>query len=125
MKNLSIVTWKKAEEMLSKGNYLTTVPYKISELEYIRKVELVYRSETYDTYFMLYYCFYVELPEQEGKNGLKTYGTYCVPAVRSDHISNIPTSAGNFNQPKQNAARSILRRFVLAPPIGIEPITAP
>ena len=83
--------------MLSKGNHLTTVPYEMPGLEYIRKVELVYRSETYDTYFMPYYCFYVELPEQEGENGLKTYGTYYVPAVKSDYISNIPTSAGNFN----------------------------
>ena len=92
-----INTWEKAEEMLSKGNHLTTVPYEMPGLEYIRKVELVYRSETYDTYFMPYYCFYVELPEQEGENGLKTYGTYYVPAVKSDYISNIPTSAGNFN----------------------------
>lgn len=91
-----IITSEKAEELLAIGNYITNVPDEMPGLEYVRKVELVYHSETYDTYFMPYYCFYVELPGKE-ENGLKTYGTYYVPAVRGDYISNMPTWNGDFN----------------------------
>lgn len=91
-----IITSEKAEELLAIGNYITNVPDEMPGLEYVRKVELVYHSETYDAYFMPYYCFYVELPEKE-ENGLKTYGTYYVPAVRGDYISNMPTWNGDFN----------------------------
>ena len=91
-----IITSEKAEELLASGNYITNVPDEMPGLEYVRKVELVYHSETYDAYFMPYYCFYVELPEKE-ENGLKTYGAYYVPAVRGDYISNMPTWNGDFN----------------------------
>lgn len=91
-----IITSEKAEELLAIGNYITNVPDEMPGLEYVRKVELVYHSETYDTYFMPYYCFYVELPEKE-ENGLKTYGAYYVPAVKGDYISNMPTWNGDFN----------------------------
>ena len=91
-----IITSEKAEELLASGNYITNVPDKMPGLEYVRKVELVYHSETYDAYFMPYYCFYVELPEKE-ENGLKTYGAYYVPAVKGDYISNMPTWNGDFN----------------------------
>lgn len=91
-----IITSEKAEELLASGHYITNVPDEMPGLEYVRKVELVYHSETYDAYFMPYYCFYVELPEKE-ENGLKTYGTYYVPAVKGDYISNMPTWNGDFN----------------------------
>lgn len=91
-----IITSEKAEELLAIGNYITNVPDEMPGLEYVRKVELVYHSETYDAYFMPYYCFYVELPEKE-ENGLKTYGAYYVPAVKGDYISNMPTWNGDFN----------------------------
>lgn len=91
-----IITSEKAEELLASGNYITNVPDEMPGLEYVRKVELVYHSETYDAYFMPYYCFYVELPGKE-ENGLKTYGAYYVPAVRGDYISNMPTWNGDFN----------------------------
>lgn len=91
-----IITSEKAEELLASGNYITNVPDEMPGLEYVSKVELVYHSETYDTYFMPYYCFYVELPEKE-ENGLKTYGAYYVPAVKGDYISNMPTWNGDFN----------------------------
>lgn len=91
-----IITSEKAEELLTSGNYITNVPDEMPGLEYVRKVELVYHSETYDAYFMPYYCFYVELPEKE-ENGLKTYGAYYVPAVKGDYISNMPTWNGDFN----------------------------
>lgn len=91
-----IITSEKAEELLASGHYITNVPDEMPGLEYVRKVELVYHSETYDAYFMPYYCFYVELPEKE-EHGLKTYGAYYVPAVRGDYISNMPTWNGDFN----------------------------
>ena len=46
---------------------------------------------------MPYYRFYVELPDMERENGLKTYGAYYVPAVKGEYISNMPVWEGTFN----------------------------
>lgn len=92
-----IINLARAGELLLKGNYLTTAPYGIAGSEYIKKVELVYRTGEYEEYYMPYYRFYVELPEEERENGLKTYGAYYVPAVDSSYISNMPTWDGSFN----------------------------
>lgn len=43
-------------------------------------MELIYRTGEHEECFMPYYRFYVELPEDERENGLKTYGAYYVPA---------------------------------------------
>jgi hypothetical protein len=66
-------------------------------LEYVAKVELVYRTGGTEQYFMPYYRFYVELPDMERENGLKTYGAYYVPAVEGEYISNMPVWDGRFN----------------------------
>ena len=58
--------------MLLNGSYLTTVPYEISGPEYVKKVELIYRTGSHEQYFMPYYRFYVELPEEEMENGRKS-----------------------------------------------------
>ncbi len=92
-----IITSKEASQLLSNGNYLTTVPYKMPGLEYVKKAELVYRTGEQEEYYMPYYRFYVELPEEERDNGLKTYGAYYVPAVDRAFISNMPTWDGSFN----------------------------
>lgn len=92
-----IISLAQAGEMLSKGNYLTTVPYEMPGTEYVKKVELIYRTGELEEYYMPYYRFYVELPEEERENGLKTYGAYYVPAVESTYISNMPTWDGSFN----------------------------
>ncbi|HIZ55289.1 MAG TPA: hypothetical protein H9671_03675 [Firmicutes bacterium] len=92
-----IISSEQAKELLLNGNYITTVPYAISGAEFIKKVELIYRTGKYEEYYMPYYCFYVELPEEERENGLKTYGAYYVPAVESSYISNMPTWDGSFN----------------------------
>lgn len=92
-----IISPSQAKELLLNGNYITTVPYEISGAEFIKKVELIYRRGTYEEYYMPYYRFYVELPEAERKDGLKTYGAYYVPAVESSYISNMPTWDGSFN----------------------------
>lgn len=92
-----IINCQQARELLLNGNYLTTVPYEMPGSEYIKKVELIYRTGTHEQYYMPYYRFYVELPEEELENGRKTYGAYYVPAVDSSYISNMPTWDGSFN----------------------------
>lgn len=92
-----IIRPEQAKELLLNGNYITTVPCKMPGAEFIRKTELVYRTGQLEKYFMPYYRFYVELPEEEQKNGLKTYGAYYVPAVESSYISNMSAWDGSFN----------------------------
>ena len=96
MGDYPIINTKKAKELLLKGNYITTVPYKIPGENFIAKTELVYRTGAREEYFMPYYCFYVELPEEE-RNGLKTYGAYYVPAVEKEYLTNMPLWDGSFN----------------------------
>ncbi len=93
-----IIDSRQAKELLLKGNYITTVPYEISEKESIKKVELVYRTGEGEECFMPYYRFYVELPDEEQENGLKTYGAYYVPAVEGSYISNMPVWDGGFQE---------------------------
>lgn len=85
-----IIDTKQAKELLLNGNYITTVPYEITEEKFIKKEELIYRIGQREEYFMPYYRFYVEVPEKELENGLKTYGVYYVPAVECSYISNMP-----------------------------------
>lgn len=92
-----IITSKEAEGLLSKGNYITSVPYEMPGTEYVKGVELVYRTGETEKCYMPYYHFYVELPEEEQENGLKTYGGYYVPAVQGEYISNMPVWDGGFN----------------------------
>lgn len=93
-----IINSEQAKELLLNGNYITTVPYEISEEKFIKKVELIYRTGEHEECFMPYYRFFVELPEDERENGLKTYGAYYVPAVESSYISNMPVWDGSFNK---------------------------
>ena len=93
-----IINSEQAKELLLNGNYITTVPYEISEEKFIKKVELIYRTGEHEECFMPYYRFFVELPEDERENGLKTYGAYYVPAVESSYISNMPVWDESFNK---------------------------
>ncbi len=92
-----IITLKEASELLSNGNYITTVPYEMPGSEYVKKGELIYLTREQEEYYMPYYRFYVELPEEKREYGLKDYGAYYVPAVREEYIANMPTWDGNFN----------------------------
>jgi len=92
-----IITAEEAKELLNEGHYLTTVPEKKPGLEYVAKVELIYRAYGTEQYYIPYYRFYVELPEMERENGLKTYGAYYVPAVEGKYITNMPIWDGSFN----------------------------
>ncbi len=93
-----IIRAEEAKKLLLNGNYITTVPYEISEAELIKKVELIYRTGRHEACYMPYYCFYVELPQEARENGLKSYGVYYVPAVESVYISNMPLWDGGFNE---------------------------
>ena len=97
MGDYPIISSGKAKELLLNGNYLSTVPYEFPSAEFIKKVELIYRTGGYEAYYMPYYRFYVELPEAEHENGLKDYGAFYVPAVEGTYISNMPTWDGSFN----------------------------
>lgn len=92
-----IISPKEATVLLLNGNYFTSAPYEMPGSEYVRKVELIYRTGKFEEYYMPYYCFYVELPEEEIPHDLKTYGTYYVPAVSGEYIANMPTGNGRFN----------------------------
>lgn len=82
-----IITQEEAEKLLLEGAYLSSVPYEVQGTESIKKVELIYRTGLQlEQYYMPYYRFYVELPE-EGIDDMKCYGIYYVPAVNGAYIS--------------------------------------
>ena len=92
-----IISAEQARALLLAGNYVTSVPEEVPGEEYIARVELIYRCGRWDTYFMPYYCFYVELPDMALDNGLKTFGVYYVPAVEGEYLSGMPVWDGQFN----------------------------
>lgn len=92
--NYPIISAEEARDLLLKGNYITSVPYEIPGGEYVRRVELVYRNGDYEEFYMPFYKFYVELPEEERDHGLKDYGVYYVPAVEGSYLSDMPTREG-------------------------------
>lgn len=92
-----VITAADAKKLLLKGNYITTVPYEMPGEEYLAKTELIYRTGNGETYFMPYYRFYVEVPQLERDNGLKTFGAYYVPAVSQEYITEMPVWDGCFN----------------------------
>lgn len=87
-----IITVEKARELLLEGKYVASLPYEVPGEEYVASVELVYSTGEMDEYFMPYYRFYVELPEERNVNrevrerGLLTYGIYYVPAVEEKYL---------------------------------------
>ena len=91
-----VISPAEAMRLLSKGQYITSVPYGFSGTEFVAKAELIYRTGNLEAYFMPYYRFYVEIPELED-DGMKTYGAYYVPAVKEAYITNMPKWDGRFN----------------------------
>lgn len=95
-----IITPEEAEELLLQKHYITSVPYPIAGPKSIAMVELVYHTSGYNELYMPYYRFYVELAEEPNANqveGLKTFGAYYVPAVRSEYLNELPLWSGDFN----------------------------
>ena len=91
-----IISPSQAEELLSTGHYLTSVPDPFPGTEQVKKAELIYRTGEQEAYFMPYYCFYVELPDTT--NGLHTYGAYYVPAVDGAYLSHMPVWDEHFDR---------------------------
>lgn len=85
-----LITAREAEEMLLAGQYLTSVPYDMPGRAYVARVELLYRSESWQSCYMPYYRFYVELPQEAGENGMKCFGAYYVPAVEPRYMADGP-----------------------------------
>jgi len=87
-----IITAEKAQELLLDGYYLTTVPADYSMGE-VASVELMYRAGGKEQVYMPYYKFVVDLPEMaeiEGRNGLRTFGVFYVPAVNGEYLNDLP-----------------------------------
>ena len=91
-----IITADQAKELLLDGCYLTSVPYEIESEDCIKKTELFYRTAGSNDYYMPYYKFYVEIPELEREDGMKTYGAYYVPAVDGAYLSDMSVWNGNL-----------------------------
>lgn len=91
-----VIGTEEAEKLLEAGNYITSVPYEMPGAEYVRKVELIYRTGSHEKTYLPYYRFLVELPEEERPEGMKDYGAYYVPAVEGQYITNMPLWAGGF-----------------------------
>lgn len=92
-----IVTVEEAKTLLVEGHYITSVPYELPGLEYVEKVELVYRNGEREGCWMPYYRFYVRLPEMMEDDGLQTFGAYYVPAVEGRFLTNLPVWDGAFD----------------------------
>lgn len=92
-----VISVDEAEKLLQNGNYITTAPYEMPGLAHVKKVELIYRTGNSEEYFMPYYRFYVEVPDENWEEGLKTFGAYYVPAVENSYITNMPLWDGSFN----------------------------
>ncbi len=95
-----IITIEEATQLLKEGQYITSVPYELSEQSSIDKVELIYRTGETEAYYMPYYRFYVKLDNEASfinTPNLHTYGAYYVPAVEPYYLTNMPTWNGSFN----------------------------
>lgn len=92
-----IITAEEAQALLGEGHYITSVPYELPGLEYVEKVELVYRNGALEGCWMPYYRFYVRLPEMAEEDGLQTFGAYYVPAVEGRFLTNLPVWDGSFD----------------------------
>lgn len=80
-----------AEERLLAGCYVTSVSGAVPSGEDICGVELVYRTGDHERYYMPWYRFCVELPEERRADGMRTFGVYDVPAVAGEYLENVPT----------------------------------
>ncbi len=103
-----IISADEALDMLKSGAFLTTVPDTLGEsMMYDRdnitspmSVELCYRSEAPQEYFMPYYRFKIKLNRSittDDGESLTSYGAFYVPAVRQEYIENFGEMRLYFN----------------------------
>ncbi len=84
-----LISPSEASEILLAGDWYTTSPYGQPTAAQIARTDLVYRHGTALEYWMPYYRFYIEIPENE-KDGLKLFAAYYVPAVHPDYLLSQP-----------------------------------
>lgn len=87
IENYPIITEEQAQKLLHQKKYISTAEYDFSENMSIVKTELVYKATVYDSIFMPYYKFFVQIPGIE-QNGLHCYVTYYVPAIKEQYLKN-------------------------------------
>ncbi|MEY8319757.1 hypothetical protein AAK894_01600 [Lachnospiraceae bacterium 46-61] len=87
IENYPIITEEQAQKLLYQKKYISTSEYDFSENMPIVKTELVYKATSYDSIFMPYYKFFVQIPGTE-QNGLHCYITYYVPAIKEQYLKN-------------------------------------
>lgn len=92
-----VITRTEAEQLLARGNYMTGCGYDMPGMEYVAGSELVYRTGLTEAYYLPYYRFYVELPQQARPDGMKTFAAYYVPAVAAEYIADMPLWEGTYN----------------------------
>ncbi len=93
-----IISRDHAEELLSKGYYATSTSREFPGAEFIGKTELVYLTGPGNEYLLPYYRFYVLMADMtDSETGLKTYGTYYVPAVEKKYIRDMSVYNGDVN----------------------------
>ena len=91
-----ILTAEKAKQQLADGNYLSSVPYKLTGNEKIGKTEIIYLSGLGYEYVMPYYRFLVKLPAEFESES--TYGCYYVPAVEGKYLVGMELDRIRFNE---------------------------
>lgn len=85
-----IISADEAQKLLCRGYYGTSISGKFPGEKYIVKRELVYRNNLMQDIYIPYYAFYVELPDETGRNGQTCFGLYYVPAVEGKYIEDYP-----------------------------------
>ena len=80
-----IITTEQAQQLLQSQTYISVLGNTFSQNMTLVKTELVYRDSIYDSIFMPYYKFFVQLPEIE-ENGLHHYDVYYIPAVQEQYL---------------------------------------
>lgn len=90
---------KEARKALLRGDYQSAETAPFPGKEAVRGVELVYSSEVNDPVWIPYYRFWVEIPPlTEGlPEGLRTYASYYVPAVRPEYLTEGDAQMGGTN----------------------------
>ena len=96
--NYPIISVDEARELLLQKRCFATVEAEVPREEYIASVELIYYTFQFCEMYMPYYKFLVEMPEEEQENGFKAFGTYFVPAVSEQYITDMPLWDGVYNR---------------------------
>ncbi len=85
-----VISQGEARKKLLSGEYITSSPYDFGGEDCIDGVELVYRKS--GEVYAPYYLFYVEEIDAPDLDGLKSYASYYVPAVKAELVENAPYS---------------------------------